>query len=413
MPLREPFVCGECIDDLGIINFISFVGTEGKCSFCDEEPSKVAPLDDVTEHMETCLKEEYDDALNWLYYDRETGDFIGRTWDTWDLITDDIGLNLPNDYDGKLLREIIDRLPEIVWCEAKPYDLPSHEKVRYNWARFCEIVMHRRRFFFEDYAAQPSDGTSSPGEILRKIFEYADMYDLFEVLPVGTQLFRARRLEPGTRLTTAQDLGPPPKAFANQANRMSPPGIPMFYGCDCPETSLRETSSKVGRFTVGCFRTLRAATILDLTGIPTVPSLFEAVPDRLEFRPREVLGFLNHLADEMSKPIQRDDRAHVNYVPTQVVTEFVRSRVERRDSRIYGIKFLSAVHPGYVSYVIFCTQENLFPAPERSLPLGNDRWLELASAREHDVTREDIMRWEKEIPPRYERDYQQLLYGEA
>ena len=413
MPHQGPLVCTDCINDSGIQDFIKRNETEGICSFCDDGEYPVAPLEDIAEHMEESLKYEYDNALEWLYYDHEEGGYIGRTWDPYDLLVGEIELDLPNDdYDGKLLQEIISRLPDITWCEADPYDVPGRERVRYDWAWFSEVVKHHRRFFFEDFGAESPSGRLSPGEFLEKMFRYTENLELFRTLPPGSFFFRARFQEQGEKFTTAGELGPPPKSLAIQSNRMSPPGIPMFYGCDYPETALRETAKGPGRFAVVCFKNLRPAVILDLTEIPPVPSLFEVISDSLEFRPREVLAFLNHVGSEMSRPVQRDDRSHVDYIPTQVVTEFVRSKLTRCDTPIDGIKYQSAVHPGYSSYVIFATQENLLPGSGDSLVTGNDRWIELDPPYEKEVSQEDINRWKKEIPEQYEGDYQKLLYGD-
>ncbi len=328
------------------------------------------------------------------------------------MLTDELQIDFPNDHDRELLNDIIGRLSDSTWCEGDPLDITDQEKVRYDWAWFSEVVMHHRRFFFEDYEDNPADDDRSPRVLLERIFECAENYDVIRVLPAGTMLFRARHQAPNTKLTSAQELGTPPKKSANQANRMSPAGIPMFYASDKAETAVRETAKRCGRFALGLFETRRAATILDLTEIPPVPSLFAVIPDSLEFRPKEVLAFLNHVADEMSKPIQRDDRVHIEYVPTQVVTEFVRSRRTEDETRIDGIKYWSAVHPNHASYAIFATQENLLPTNGGIQRPDEDRWLELVSVNEHDVKADHIEQWKTEIPERYERDYQRLLSGD-
>ena len=405
------FVCTDCIDEPGIREFIKLDETDGDCSFCEARSTSVAPLDDIAEHMKISLEYEYDDALEWFFFDHEEGGFIGKTWDTWELLTEEIELDLPNDYDGKIFQEIIDQLPQRTWCQADPYDVPGQEKVRYDWAWFTEVLTHRRRFFFEDYESGPHSANLSPGELLERIFQYTENYELFRTLPAGTRLLRARSQKLGEKHTTPQDLGPPPKEIANQANRMSPAGIAMFYACDNPETALRETAKKTGQFVIGEFETRRPAVILDLTDIPSIPSLFAVISDSSEFRPREVLSFLNHIADEISKPVQRDDRVHIEYIPTQVVTEFVRSKLTREGARVDGIKYQSAVHLGHSSYVIFATQDNLLSTEEGPIRLETDRWLELVTTRKQDVIQENIDKWKKEIPERYRRDYHRLLYG--
>ena len=90
-----------------------------------------------------------------------------------------------------------------------------------------------------------------------------------------------------------------------------------------------------------------------------------------------MLRFLNHIAAEISRPIGRDDKVHINYVPTQVVTEFVRSRLTSGGQRIDGIKYGSAIHDGHASYVIFATQDNLVTAEEDRWGTASNQWLEL------------------------------------
>ena len=410
MSCSSPFVCKECIDEPGIQDFIDKNKVDEGCSFCRGESIPVAPLDEVTAHMCSCIREEYDDTNEWAVYDRESG-YRVEVWDTWDLLTEELEIDLPNDYGGELLREMVCRLPDYVWCQRAPFDVTDQEKACYDWAWFSEVVMHRRRFFFEDYSESDND-ILSPGDLLEQIFKYTEYYELFELLPSGKQLFRARFQKSGENHTSAQDLGPPPKELSTKSNRMSPPGIPMFYACNTPETALRETAYEEGTFTVGLFTTCRSTLILDLTKVPPTPSLFQPYSDRLEFRPREVLGFLNHVANEISRPIERDDRVHFNYTPTQVVTEFVRGKLTRENTSIDGIKFNSAVHPTHASFVIFGTQENILPGPKESSPWHNDRWLELSSVCEYNVTKEDINRWEKEIPSMYQNDYHLMLYSE-
>ena len=409
MSQSGPFVCTGCIGEPGIRDFIENNKVDEECSYCKGKGIPVAPLDEVAAHMKPCISEEYDDTNEWAVYDSESG-YRVEAWDTWDLLTDELQIDLPNDSNMELLKEIIGRLPEYVWCRRDPFDVTDQEKARYDWAWFSEVVMHRRRFFFEGYA-DSDDDSLSPGNLLEKAFKYAEFYELFEILPCETQLFRARFQKPGENHTSAQDLGPPPKELATKSNRMSPPGIPMFYACNIPETSLRETAYEEGRFAVGLFTTRRPALILDLTKVPPTPSLFQPYSDTIEFRPREVLGFLNHVANEISRPIERDDRVHFNYTPTQVVTEFIRGKLIRDDASIDGIKFNSAVHQNHSSFVIFGSQENLLPEPAGSPPWHTDQWLELTSVCKYDVTKEDINQWEKEIPERYQRDYHQMLYG--
>ena len=226
MPHQGQFVCTECINEPGIQDFIEQYKVEVKCSFCDEESSAAALLDNVAEHMKESLKYEYDDALEWFFYDHEEGGYIGKTWDSYDLLLEEIELDLPNDADGKLLQEIIDRLPQRDWCDSRPYDVPNQERVLYDWAWFSEVVMHRRRFFFENFGAESHSGRLSPGEFLEKIFRYTENLELFRTLPSSSPMFRARFQEPGAKLTTAKGTGTAPSKPCETTQPNEPPGNP-------------------------------------------------------------------------------------------------------------------------------------------------------------------------------------------
>ena len=324
---------------------------------------------------------EYDLAANQLGWVGSEGGWVGAPhWNSDDLLFYELELDFPQDNQDDLLPYLLGEHMDQDWCEKEAYGLNYSEVAQYSWAHFRDTVMHERRFFFWDYDLNPEEyGAYSPSGVLRAIFEYSGQVGLFKPMPSGTRLFRARKEEGHVhRLKTPEDLGPPPRNKATQ-NRMSPAGIPMFYACDDIDTAIKEISDE-GLFAVGTFETLRPAIILDLTEVPPIPSLFQPISDGVEFSPRQVLIFLHHVAREMSRPIHKDNRIHIEYVPTQVVTEFVRHRVMIENARVDGIKYPSSVNPGHASYVFFADQSNVVPSPsseERSLEPSKDRWLKL------------------------------------
>ena len=374
----EPFVCENCFEDPGLIEFIRSNASAIECSFCptrDEVPI-AASIDEVSTHFVECLFQEYDLAVNALGWIGSEGGYIGQHWYAEELVADVLELEFPQDNQEQLLPHLFGEYYQEHWCERNPYGLNNSEWARYSWNRFCHIVTHERRYFFLGQNRDSDDPeVYSPGEVLSTIFDYAQDMGLFKELPAGSQLVRARREGNGPPHETPQDLGPPPAEKATQSNRMSPAGIPMFYACEEEETALRETSSGPGKFAVGRFETLRPITILDLTNIPPLASLFKRLSDSAEVIPCRALTFLHHIAKEMSGPIDRDDRVHISYVPTQVVTEFIRDQFTWGDSPVDGIKYQSSVNPDHVSYVLFANEGNVESIHDR--PIGYDPWLKL------------------------------------
>ena len=59
--------------------------------------------------------------------------------------------------------------------------------------------------------------------------------------------------------------------------------------------------------------------MIDMTALPELPSLFEDVAQRYD-----TVLFLRRFAEDIVLPIELDGREHIEYVPTQVFTEYLR-----------------------------------------------------------------------------------------
>lgn len=105
-------VCGECFDDPALRRIVAENASEDECSFCGASGTGVAaPLDAVVEHIESCIADWYDEAVNVLFYDNEDArGFAGQTWTTDELVRDELELSFPRDRDGKLFSAIVEGL---------------------------------------------------------------------------------------------------------------------------------------------------------------------------------------------------------------------------------------------------------------------------------------------------------------
>jgi hypothetical protein len=77
-----------------------------------------------------------------MSWDQEDERYVGSTYDTWDLVKDEIGE--PSDNEA-VVQEIIDSLGDNVWCEKNPYGLSGTERYESTWETFCETVKHEIR----------------------------------------------------------------------------------------------------------------------------------------------------------------------------------------------------------------------------------------------------------------------------
>ncbi len=398
------YVCARCFDDEGLRGFVEGEAIQNACSFCGSKAAEPigAPLVDVLIYIAECIGREYDIPENVLTYDREAGDYMDKTWTTSELIEEHVG-DLPNDDDGKLMEALCNGSEDRLWCRPYPYSLSQDERLNYSWDAFCELIKHDRRHFF--LRESEGDELFSPSALLRELADWCEKFELISTVPANRPLFRARRQGPTERFSTPDELGPPPRDKATVANRMSPPGIVMFYVSEEPETTLREVvgipKRRADRYAVGEFRTLREMRILDLSRIPRIPSIFEEIPDTLEFHPRPPLIFLNYFAAELSMPIAGDRSIHVEYVPPQVVTEFVRTEFRHEGQPLDGIRYKSARHQGKTSLVLFASQANLVDTkdpPARPNFECTDRWIKLLSRVEREVSAREADDWARQAP---------------
>jgi hypothetical protein len=132
---------------------------------------------------------------------------------------------------------------------------------------------------------------------------------------------------------------------------MSPPGISFFYAaCDEP-TALAELRGVDGEIaTTADWLTRRDCFIVDLAQIPRLPSIFDEVLSHM----RPTIRFLGRFVQEISRPVRAHDDPAVDYVPTQVVAEYIRHCVTSDDGEpIEGIKYPSAAKPGGTNVVLF------------------------------------------------------------
>ena len=210
-------------------------------------------------------------------------------------------------------------------------------------------------------------GEVPASRILAEIGKLIGNMDLLRTLPEGYSLWRARPHKENTVEWGAEDLGTAPKEFATQANRMSPAGIPMFYGSEDLETALKEVAPRTtaGFATAGLFKTDRQRTVIDFTQLDPVPSVF----DRPQRGKRRDLIFLHDFVEQLKKPA-RSTHEQIDYVPTQVLTEYL-LKVFLDGQVVVGLLYPSAQTDG-VSAVLEVSHDHCI---EMDAPAHNDEQL--------------------------------------
>ncbi|MFD3969921.1 RES family NAD+ phosphorylase [Streptomyces cyaneofuscatus] len=246
------------------------------------------------------------------------------------------------------------RITRLVGEWAKPTSwklraVPRQRPAYAHWTGFRRQVSHQRRFTL--LAETERHDAPSPLAMLGEVSAVVDRVGLVRTLPAGHQVWRGRmRAHAATPSYAAADIGSTPPTRAT-ANRMSPAGVSMFYGSANADTVLAEISAHDLRpyAAVVAFELIRPVSVVDLAVVPSVPSWFD--PDRgTMIGPVE---FIRSFSDDLSRPVVRDGHEHLAYVPTQVLTEYLRYL---SPLSVDGIAFRSA-HNGGVNYVLFTGPE--------------------------------------------------------
>jgi hypothetical protein len=217
------------------------------------------------------------------------------------------------------------------------------------------VVKHERRFYFLSY--EPPDlaedidqfeAAYTIPELLDAVSLYALRAGMFTTAPAGTRYFRSmQRNDPNAPAFGPRRMGPPPLEHAIKPNRMSPAGVPMFYGASKAETALRETTRDKGSFAVGTFETQRDLLLIDLRQPPEIPSLFDAE----KAKDRGFARFMQEFIADFQKPVTTG--GDVDFVPTQVVTEYFRSIMRVEGRSVDGVLYSSTRHQGGDAVVLF------------------------------------------------------------
>jgi RES domain-containing protein len=344
-------VCAECFEDEYLKSVVEGAAIENQCDYCGAESEEpiAAPLAAVMEPIARALFRNFAEPGG-ASLPRDSGEWVGeeRITDTYDALC-----SLPLNCDGDLFEDIAQSFHNHAWYPcAGGFWLGMHRNVElgYSWDSFVDLVKHTSRYFFATSESGEARGEPTRLQLLEEIGSMAESLGLMQAIPVGTPLFRVRKSETGVTYTTFEEVGPPPRGTAS-AGRMNPAGISYFYLALEDRTAIAEILNKPPATAVlASFLVKREIRVLDLTKLPAAPSVFTED----EYGTRETIAFLERFIETITAPVTRDGREHIDYVPSQVVSEFLAQVLETDDGKkLDGVVYPSAVLPGGRNLVIF------------------------------------------------------------
>jgi len=348
----DTHVCADCVKDSHLKDLVRKMASAYTCDYCGRHAVQAIAaeasvvIEAVYDTVHTYYGEPADAGVP---YD---GGFIVPPIDIIDVLGE-LGFDGHPDF----LQAVIDAeangndfvpVADGHWAGSHP-----HEVLSSAWHLFSEAIKHETRFHF---ANTPRSGVASPYEIdvadvLPAIVER--LRPQMRALPVGTAVYRARVRRRGEKWQpTADQMGPPPKSKAS-AGRMNPAGIPYLYTAFDNTTAWREvgimrrTSRTVFTAT---FALTRPLWVMDLTTLPPVPSLFDVANKEV----REQALIVRAFVEAISTPVTKDGQEHIDYVPSQVICEYLAQVFEPGEGRrLGGLIYPSSVQDGGKNLVVF------------------------------------------------------------
>lgn len=361
-------VCAECFSDYAIKEFINENADKNRCSYClneSDEPIAVS-LVEVVDFICEGIHAEWENPAESMGYESREGGYQGASVYTgYELVRDEIEeLFETND---EVLDDITSSMVGSLWCQRDPYGLRREEVLTFSWEDFANQVKHKSRYIFfridDEERSKYGLDMIPVSKMLDRMSNEISMVDedigLITCIEANVNIFRARVHGKDENLSTAKDFGTVPLEKSKYSNRMSPAGIPMFYGSFDQDPAIQEIidvskDNKVKIISIATFKALRPMRVLNLTNLPEIPSIFDQNRNHL----RSSLIFLRGFVGELSKPINKDGFEHIEYVPTQVFTEYIRHLFKSTNgASVEGILYPSARHTNGVSCVLFIENE--------------------------------------------------------
>lgn len=319
--------CINCFEDQYIIDKIKIEGIIADCDYCGGQDLPTIGIEMLAEDFEKLFSiyepTTHGDHYNYqIHCPTDYGDSLEQLiQDDWQIFSDETSQNellfdILNYYRG--LEESLDR-HDLYSKSSSAFTYVSSSDM---WNEFSYAIKRRNRYFPE------YDLTN---ELKMLLPSKSVKYDS------NSSFFRARIGE-----YSIEEMGPPPFDKAS-SGRVNPRGIPYLYVASNEYTCIAETRPWIGaRVTVVKIHAKEPLKIIDLSSKEFLSSPFLAENLSQTIQAQELL---NHLAYELSKPINPSD-SDIEYIPTQYLAELI------KNLGYDGLKYKSSLGSG-MNYVFF------------------------------------------------------------
>lgn len=320
--------CIECFSDPQIQAMISANGKYGNCDFCKKTNVLICTVDEPSD-----VSDLISEVLN-VYEESEDGESLFSTIiDNWNIFRKDS----PSSYD------LVAAFCSTVYgddeknhnknvCIPRSYADEYGIFSGHTWREFSDAIKTKNRFCNGYFKADRL--ASFVGYSITKYTK-------------GTEFFRARICD-GIMGYPKEKMGSPPSG-KRKSGRVNPEGIGVLYLTSDEATALREVRASAFDFvTVAKFRLLKEIKVVNISGLNRIsPAVYSSSIESLAAN----IQTFSDIAKEIAKPLRRNDSS-LEYLPTQFITEFIKSR------GYAGVSYTSTMGTGGTNIAVF--DETLF-----------------------------------------------------
>lgn len=342
-------VCIKHFEDKIIKRFIRKNYERGFCDYCQKD-LKVVELEDLMTFIMAGISNFYEDAANFMSYNSQEGGYLGETYTPDELIQEFVELEAEP---FELIEDIVSSIDDIAWAKPNLYYDNEGDELMTQWLYFKNIVKHKSRFLFS-----PGDENEYKNvyKILNEVGRLIVSLNLIRKVPKGSKIYRCRQHDSKKIITEIKEMISPPIEKAIYPNRFSPSGISMLYSAFDKETAIFETISREDKknkyITIAELELGEDKYVIDFCKLPNIPSIFGQIKNYY------LIYFIHDLVRDFTKDVKKDGKEHIEYVPTQVVTEFFRySFNKKRKYKIDGIIYPSSKNSKKKALVFFWDNE--------------------------------------------------------
>lgn len=351
----DGLVCSKHFTDGAVVKFIDENGNWSICTYC-QKSGKVVDLEQLAEFLLEAVDYFYRDPTDFAPYNGREGGFLTDTFDTGEILFDIFELDVDVLHLDEDLRSWFS---DAIWADEKSYYGEGSQMFIYPWKALKQVVKEKASFKVYDEVIDEYQGQDvTIRDFLYSLQVEIHKLDIITTITDKTKIFRGRTHGHEEQLQNASDFASPPKKYA-KPNRMSPSGVSMFYGAFAPETVALEIIEESGPeyISMGKFKPESDLKLLDLTRMPPLPSRFDEKLRHQYF----LLEFLQQFARDFSQPIARDRKQHIEYLPTQFMTNYFRD-FSVSDGKLDGVIYSSTKHKNGQCIVLFFDYEQSLAA---------------------------------------------------